>query len=120
MSADEWQNHDRVLASMTKAIYAQPGAHPIGKPLIYDYGAELSAQRIHMAAARRDESPTLQMDFSTFVHDRALLWVVQSNDLARLNALSKLKLSFDGGRAVPLFPASIQPTGNAPSAPPRP
>jgi hypothetical protein len=114
VSDSEWQNRDRMLASMTKAIYNQPGAHPISKPLIYDYGAELTAQRIHMAAVRLDESQTLQMDFSTFVHDRALLWVVQSNDLTQLNALSKLKLSFDGGRAVPLFPASIQPTGNPP------
>ncbi len=110
----EWENHDRLLASMTKALYAQPGAQPIGNPLVYDYGSELSKQRMHMAAVKREQIHLLQMNFATLVHDRAVLWVIQASELSDLNQLAKMPVSFDEKPSVPLLPASIQPSGSFP------
>ncbi len=113
---EQWSNHDRLLASITKALYAQHGAQAMGQPLVYDYGSDLTAQRVHMSAIRQQSTDSsgqphevLLMDLATFAHDRAICWVIQSSDLAEFNQLSKTLVSFDGKRKVPLFPATIQP-----------
>lgn len=113
---EQWANHDRLLASLTKALYTQSGAKPIGQPLVYDYGGDLAAQRMHMSAIREQQNDSsgqshelLLMDLATFVHDRAICWVIQSSNLAEFNQLSKLLVSFDGKRKVPLSPTVIQP-----------
>jgi len=115
VSNDEWQNHDRLLASLTKTLYTTPGAEAIGKPLVYDYGGELSSQKMHMGAVKLPEKDPLgkthfvvRMNIATMVHDRAVLWVIQANNHHQLNYLEKTKVSFDGKPPVALFPLDIQ------------
>jgi hypothetical protein len=115
VSSDEWQNHDRLLASLTKALYTTPGAEAIGQPLVYDYGGALNMQKMHMAAVRQQEKDSLgkthfvvRMNLATMVHDRAIIWVIQANNHTQLNYLEKTRVSFDGKPPVALFPLDIQ------------
>ena len=120
VSNDEWQNHDRLLASLTKLLYATPGAEVIGQPLVYDYGGALSAQKMHMAAVKIQEKDPLgkthfvvRMNIATMVHDRAIIWVIQANNHYQLNYLEKTRVSFDGKPLVVLFPLDIQEKGDS-------
>ena len=124
IAPEKWEDHDRLLATLTKALFNSPGAEPIGKPLVYNYGAALSAQSMHMAAVKMPQKDELgvthyivQMEIATMLHDRAVMWVIQANNHPQLMALEKTMVSFDANAPVALFPLDIQDNGANPVAP---
>jgi hypothetical protein len=126
IAPEKWDDHDRLLATLTKALFNNLGAEPIGKPLVYNYGGALSTQSVHMAAVKMPQKDELgvthfivQMEMATMVHDRALMWVIQANNHPQLLGLEKTMVSFDANAPVPLFPLDIQDNGASPVAPPQ-
>jgi hypothetical protein len=113
LTPEQQNKATNLLSDMAEIVNKVPGMKSIAQPATYTIGW----QKLHMAASQGQPrtpnaapSQLYTMGLSTNWNSHLLVWYFSSNNVDKLNSITKTTVRFGRDQAAPLYPLTI---GNA-------